>query len=316
MNKAVLFVTFNRSDTAMRVFERIREAKPPRLYLASDGARENVEGEWDKVNSLRQLLLDNIDWECKVKTRFLEKNSGGCAYGVSGAVSWFFENENDGIILEDDCLPSKSFFNYCEELLDKYKNEKKVWHITGFGNYQDLNKKETYYFSKIQHCWGWASWADRWQYYQFDLSNYGKIDVTKFSKKKYIQKAMEEKVQIVQQKGFSDCWAWQWAFIIVQNNGYCINPYRNLISNIGAQGEHYKGEKDDSLFMPTFEISKIVHPKKIKYNEKAINYIYENHYKIKKDNSFVKTIVSLKNIDRHVVLNIFGIRMKFKIRSL
>jgi len=132
MKKAVLLVFFNRLDNLKKVFEQVRIAQPPRLYLASDGPRDNKVGEKEKVEGIRKWVLDHVDWKCDVKTRFLDKNSGGCAYGVSGAVTWFFENEKDGIILEDDCVPSQSFFPYCEELLDKYKDNKKVWHITGY----------------------------------------------------------------------------------------------------------------------------------------------------------------------------------------
>ena len=161
MNKAVLLITFNRLDYIKEVFEQIKLAKPPRLYLFSDGARKNIEGENEKVQAVRNWVLSNINWNCDVKTKFLETNSGGCAYGIPTAVSWFFKNEQDGIILEDDCVPNQSFFRYCEELLDKYKDDKRIWHITGYGYYNDINAKETYYFAKIQHCWGWASWADR-----------------------------------------------------------------------------------------------------------------------------------------------------------
>ena len=120
MNKPVLFIVFNRFDTAQKVFEQIRLAQPPRLYIASDGARENVENEKTIVENIRKWILENIDWDCEVKTLFREKNLG-CDINISKAISTFFENETDGIILEDDCLPSQSFFKYCEMALDKYK---------------------------------------------------------------------------------------------------------------------------------------------------------------------------------------------------
>ena len=188
MKKAVLFVTFNRLDYVKETFEQIRIAKPPRFYIASDGPREGVEGEAQKVQEVRDYILSNIDWDCEVKTRFLDKNSGGCAYGVSGAVTWFFENEKDGIILEDDCVPSQSFFPYCEELLDKYKDDKRVWHIAGDAPIDNVDIEESYYFAKIQHCWGWASWADRWKHFKLDISDYDRKDLKKFSNRKEVQK--------------------------------------------------------------------------------------------------------------------------------
>ncbi len=175
MQKAVLLITFNRLDYLQEVFEAIKLVQPPRLYIASDGPRESVEGEKEIVERIRKWLLDNVTWDCEVKTRFLDKNSGGCAYGVSGAVTWFFENEEDGIILEDDCVPNQSFFKYCEELLDKYKDDKRVWHIAGSADnsYKSFSN-ESYYFSPFMHCWGWASWANRWKHFKLNLKDYDK----------------------------------------------------------------------------------------------------------------------------------------------
>ncbi|MBE6446202.1 MAG: hypothetical protein E7021_02200 [Alphaproteobacteria bacterium] len=282
MKKAVLLVFFNRLDNLKKVFEQVRIAQPPRLYLASDGPRDNKVGEKEKVEGIRKWVLDHVDWKCDVKTRFLDKNSGGCAYGVSGAVTWFFENEKDGIILEDDCVPSQSFFPYCEELLDKYKDNKKVWHITGYGYYQDPKATETYYFSKIQHCWGWASWADRWKYFSLDLSGWDDENIKKFSRNKAVQKKMKGILKVLRESNPKETWAWPWSFWIVANDGYCINPYKNMITNVGLEGEHYKGKDDgsNSLNTASFDIDKIVHPKEIQYNMKAINYIYRYHYGI------------------------------------
>jgi len=157
----VLFLIFKRLDTTKQVFEQIKKAKPPRLYIAADGPRDYVEGEAEKVKAAREYVLSNIDWNCEVKTLFREKNLG-CGKAVSEAITWFFENEEQGIILEDDTVPSQSFFWFCEELLNRYKDEKKVWHIGGT-NFQDgiIRGNGDYYFSALNHIWGWASWVDR-----------------------------------------------------------------------------------------------------------------------------------------------------------
>jgi len=130
LETAVLFLVFNRLDTTKQVFEAIKKAKPPRLYIAADGARKNIDNEDKIVQDIRNYLISNIDWECEVKTLFREKNLG-CKYAVSGAIDWFFENKEMGIILEDDCLPSQSFFWFCEELLNKYKDDKRIFLISG-----------------------------------------------------------------------------------------------------------------------------------------------------------------------------------------
>ena len=311
MNKAVLFVTFNRLDYVKETFEQIRRAKPPRFYIASDGPREHVEGEKEKVQEVRDYILSNIDWDCDVKTRFLEKNSGGCAYGVSGAVTWLFENEEDGIILEDDCVPSQSFFKFCEELLDKYKDDKRIWHIAGDAPIDNVKMKESYYFAKIQHCWGWASWADRWKYFKLDMSDYDLKNLKNFSKRKDVQKYWKN-ILIDLQKHKIDSWAYPWTYWIVANDGYCINPTKNLVSNIGVEGVHYSGNSSE-LKAKTYEIENIVHPKNIEYNWNAIDYIYSTRFGIKKQKSiWYKQIFSIENQGNHKVLTILGLKIKFK----
>lgn len=313
MKKAVLFVTFNRLDVVQKVFEQIRKAKPPRLYVASDGPRKNVPEDVDKINTVRKWILDNIDWDCDIKTRFLDTNSGGCAFGISQAVTWFFENEKDGIILEDDCVPDLSFFSYCEELLDKYENEKKVWHITGYGYYTDNNAKESYYFAKIQHCWGWATWADRWKHFTLDLKDYDIKNIKKFSKRYAVQKRMKSTLKRLQGEN-NNTWAWPWTFIIVANDGYCINPYKNLVSNIGDFGVHYCGDDDsNSLNTKTYHLDKIIHPNKIEYNEKAIDYIYTHHYGIYRH--WYHEILSIVKEKDHLAFTVLGIKFKIKINK-
>ena len=121
------------------------------MFLASDGPRTNVPDEKETVNEVRNYLLSEIDWSCKLKTLFRDENLG-CGKAVSSAITWFFENVEMGIILEDDCLPSDSFFMYCRELLLKYKDNGRVMHIAGnnpLGISSSFNDKDSYYFSKI-----------------------------------------------------------------------------------------------------------------------------------------------------------------------
>ncbi|MFP4332877.1 MAG: hypothetical protein ACLFQJ_06210, partial [Campylobacterales bacterium] len=144
LKTAVLFLVFNRLDTTKQVFEAIRQAKPPRLYVAADGAREAKEGEDQKVKAIREYILQHIDWDCEVKTLFREKNLG-CKIAVSSAITWFFENEEMGIILEDDCLPSQSFFWFCEELLERYKDDMRIMMVSGYNKVQRYNQQNSYF---------------------------------------------------------------------------------------------------------------------------------------------------------------------------
>jgi len=236
LNTAVLFLVFNRLDTTKQVFEAIRHAKPPRLYVAADGARANKEGEVDKTQVVRDYIMQNIDWKCEVKTLFREENLG-CKYAVSGAITWFFDNEEQGIILEDDCLPSQSFFWYCEELLEMYKDDLRVWHISGDNFQNGIARGEgAYYFSQFNHVWGWASWGNRWEKYDVEMKSYKDFLENKIIKKLFLTKKEQRywtNIFMNVSKGKIDTWDYQWTYTIWCNSGLSILPNKNLISNIG-----------------------------------------------------------------------------------
>ncbi|MBR6674644.1 MAG: nucleotide-diphospho-sugar transferase [Alphaproteobacteria bacterium] len=278
MKTAVLLITFNRLDYVKETLKAISVARPPRIYLASDGPRPHKVGEDKIVQEVRDYMLSHINWPCEIHTRFLDINSGGCKYGVSEAVSWFFNNEPEGIILEDDCVADPTFFTFCEELLEKYRENKKIWHIAGDAPIE-TDISASYYFAKIQHCWGWASWADRWQYFSLDVSNYGEKEIQKFSKTPIVQEYWRGILTDLK-NNLIDTWDYQWTLHILANDGMCINPAHNLISNIGEQGVHYSG-KNSELVKKTYSISKIKHPKKIKLNQTLVDRIYSEKFNIR-----------------------------------
>lgn len=299
MKKAVLFLTFNRLDVTKRVFEEIKKVKPPRLYIASDGARKDKRGEKEIVQETRTFILNNIDWECEVKTLFGEENLG-CGNAVSKAITWFFEQEEDGIILEDDCLPSQSFFMFCEELLDYYKDNEKVMHISGDQFVPNFDNGASYYFAKNMHCWGWASWANRWHKYEFDLSDYDERNVEKFSENKAVQEYWLKVLKMLKNNQINT-WDYQWMFSIIKNDGLNINPSVNLISNIGfgENSTHTSDANNPLSKMPIYEIEEIIHPKEIKIDQNAVDYIFKNHFGIDmesgKDNFWEKLKINTIN---------------------
>jgi hypothetical protein len=269
LNTAVLFLVFNRLDTTKQVFESIKQAQPPRLYIASDGARDSKEGEGTKVKAVRDYIMDNLNWECEVKTLFRESNLG-CKMAVSGAIDWFFENEEMGIILEDDCLPSQSFFWFCEELLEKYKNDMRIWHIAGnnfhFGWQRD--KDYSYYFGGIYgSIWGWASWKSRWsKYYDVNMKNYSEV-----KSKRYLENCYDGSNAVKQRiKDFNsiktglDTWDFQWVYTRWINNGLTVVPLINLVNNIGfgKDATHTKSNYDKRADMVAHNVDlDIKHPK-------------------------------------------------------
>ena len=157
LKTALLFLVFNRPDTTRQVFEAIRRAKPPRLYVAADGPREGKFGEVERVEEVR-IIATAVDWPCEVKTLFRDKNLG-CKKGVSSAITWFFEQEEQGIILEDDCLPNRSFFYFCEELLNLYKQNEKIYMISGYNSQGQWRvESQDYFFSYLAGISARATW--------------------------------------------------------------------------------------------------------------------------------------------------------------
>jgi len=277
----VLFLIFNRPETTEKVFETIRKQKPQYLYVAADGPRIDKEGEAEKCRQTREII-NKIDWDCEVKTLFREENLG-CKIAVSSAISWFFENVEEGIILEDDCLPSKSFFNYCEILLEKYRNDTRIMHISAENPIDDSFGESSYYFSKIPHIWGWATWKRAWKKYDVDFQNYND-----FIKNNHIENVFPEKyVQKYWNKIFSrvkdgkiNTWDYQWTYALFINNGLSINPNLNMVSNIGfgVEGATHTSVSEKCANRQTFEVAEIHHPEFIISDKTAVDMILEERY--------------------------------------
>ena len=289
LNKAVLFLVFNRPDTTKKVFEAIREARPPRLYIASDGARENKIGEKEKCDEVKKIV-ENIDWECEVKTLFRNKNLG-CGVAVSEAINWFFENEEDGIILEDDCLPDQTFFSYCETMLDYYKDNESVMHISA-SHYLDFKYgNSSYYFTSIEDCWGWASWRSAWEHFDFTLEKYPLQMIEEKLFYMYSNYEMRDYWKNIcvsmKENNKTDIWDYQWTLSIIANDGICINSNTNLISNIGFDGDgtHTFGKNHPLANTPTYPLTDIKHSTNIKRSMFIDEYIMKSRYSVKVNQS-------------------------------
>lgn len=277
----VLFLVFNRPHTTQRVFEKIREAKPKQLFVAADGPRTYKEGEAEKCAKVRSLILDNIDWDCDVTTLFREENLG-CKIAVSSAISWFFDHVEEGIILEDDTLPTISFFSFCSQMLSTYRSDKNIMHISGCDlRFKPDGTRYSYYFSKYPFIWGWATWRRAWKnHYDVKMS-----DLPSRSKnlKKIFTRSTEEVFWLnLLSKVYRneiDTWDYQWCYAIWKTKGICITPCANLVSNIGfgVDATHTKNEGMLSN-LPVGEIVEIKHPLKIALDRKSDKYVYENIY--------------------------------------
>jgi hypothetical protein len=245
LQTAVLFLVFNRPDTTAQVFEAIRKAKPPRLYVAADGPRADRPGEAERVVKVREIATA-VDWPCEVKTLFREENLG-CKYAVSGGITWFFEHEEQGIILEDDCLPSQSFFWFCEQALESYAKESRVMCVTGTNISDGIRFSDDLWFSNYALMWGWATWRHAWKKYDRDLSTWPIKRTDGFLKKKLkfniAQRSSWNRILDRTYQGDIDTWDYQWIYSCWINNGLTIAPAVNLIRNIGYSSDatHTKG---------------------------------------------------------------------------
>ena len=233
----ILFVVFNREESTKRVFEVIKKVRPINLYISSDGPREYEEGEREKVARIRDYIAKNISWPCNFRSLFHHSNLG-CKNAVTEGIDWFFENEESGIILEDDCVPNQSFFEYCDELLKLFKSEMRIWHIGG-NNYNYPGKiNNSFSIVRFAQVWGWATWANRWAKYRKDLKPLLKnLDLNDFceSTNLSIREAREVINRIEKaSSGEIDTWDYQWQGVVLLNKGLCVVPRNNMITNIGT----------------------------------------------------------------------------------
>ena len=290
----VLLLVFNRQNTTKQVFSAIRKAKPSRLYVAGDGPRPEYPEEKNQCEATRSIL-EKIDWDVEVKTLFQERNLG-CRMAVSQAISWFFENESEGIILEDDCLPCQSFFWFCQELLKKFRNNKQIGAICGFySNELDYKPSTSYFLSRHLRVWGWAGWRRTFESYdsnlnnlieknntwQNDIFNHKEVLLKKYFKKRFDQVA----------NGEIDTWDTQLQYLLWQKNQRVVVSSKNLIQNIGwTSGTHAKN-MDHNHNLPTSEINfPLLHPKNLKRDAIADRMIVRKSYRITLF-SFLKTLL-------------------------
>jgi len=233
----VLMLVFNRLETTAKVFEQVRKARPRHLYVVADGARAHRAGEAQKCESVRRLFLNSVDWPCQLHTLFRTENLG-CRKSVSTGITWFFEQVEEGIILEDDCLPDASFFPFCAEMLDKYRDNKQIMHISGSQllSQQYEKQQDAYLYARVPYIWGWATWRRAWQLYDAEMEAWPKFLSNRLNEIDglggFLKKKFVKNMQAVYRYEL-DTWDYQWTFTLWQNRGVSIVPNRNLISNIG-----------------------------------------------------------------------------------
>jgi hypothetical protein len=298
----IAFLIFNRPDTTLRVFKEIAKVRPPKLLVIADGPRSSHLNEADKCAATR-AIINQVDWDCEVLTNYSEINLG-CKKRVSSGLDWVFNTVEEAIILEDDCLPHPTFFRYCEELLEYYRHDQRVMHISG-DNFQVGRKRnsDSYYFSRYSHVWGWASWRRAWKHYDVEIKLWESVKEGNW----LIDILGDQKIALSWEKTFQsvydgkiDTWDYQWLFACWVQSGFAILPNSNLISNIGfgVDATHTTGASEFANIPVESMEFPLRHPLYILRNAQADQFSQMTHFNLpslmKRVKNKVRYFLSLK----------------------
>ncbi|GGG26998.1 glycosyltransferase family 2 protein [Pontibacter amylolyticus] len=278
----ILFLIFNRPDNTARVFNAIRKARPTKLYVAADGPRPGNASDADLCARTRDEI--KVDWDCELHLLFRDENLG-CKNAVSSAIDWFFKQEPEGIVLEDDCLPNSSFFRFCDEMLKRYRHDERVMMVSG-DNFQpkELRPAHSYYFSTYANIWGWASWRRAWVHYDVNIKLWPTVKEKKIHRMFSESELMPEFWEMILQDiydGKLNTWDYQWNFACKINHGLSIVPKYNLISNIGvgAASTHTDESMESFSELETQELEfPLTHPQFMYPDKDADKRLVKLHY--------------------------------------
>ena len=295
LSTPVLLLVFNRPDVTQKTFDQIRKVQPHKLFIAADGPRVDKPDDDAKCEATR-AIINQINWACEVQTLFREQNRG-CGYGPAEAITWFFEHVEEGIILEDDCLASIDFFPFCEELLIRYRDDEKVYMISGTNPAQKWKSKRSYLFSAMGFSWGWASWRRAWQKFDYSASQWatseGKDKIKRHLNNEKFYKHFAEEFDYYFKEIRGDVWDFQWLFYRYYNQSYGIVPTVNLVTNIGFDDNatHTFDERVNTARLPTTSLGfPLIHPKDTGIDSLFDWYVFER-FLSREERSVVKKIL-------------------------
>jgi hypothetical protein len=273
MRTPVAFLIFNRPETTARVFDAIRQARPPKLLVVADGPRLDRVGEALQCKKAREVV-SRVDWPCEILTNYATSNLG-CKHRVSSGLDWVFSLVDEAVILEDDCLPHPDFFAFSEAMLERYRDDSRIAMICGT-NYllEAPGLPESYFFSNYYPIWGWATWRRAWKHYDVNIAHWNTLKhgdhlAWGFGHRRIAQYYAD--MFDLAQQGF-DTWDIQWWFACVFNHGLAIVPRTNLISNLGLEGSHTQTQGDLFTNMPTKSLDPdhLIHPQYV-YPDAVLN---------------------------------------------
>ena len=279
----ILLLIFNRPDTTEQVFSRLKRSKPSRLYIAADGPRSTRKEE-NILCERARLATERIDWPCDVKRLYRKKNLG-CKLAVSSAITWFFEHESEGIILEDDCLPDPTFFRFCGEMLSQYRSNLEIGLISGTNFYDPCAEQiefSSYRLSRFPHIWGWATWRRVWKDYDVELSGWsGDWDGFRADyPNRMVRSEMANWFNSVKHEDYNT-WDYQLVFLLSRRRLFSIIPNVNLVQNIGfgSDATHTTSTAPELPISEAMEFP-LHAPRGLKVDQKADKYLAHTIYGI------------------------------------
>ncbi|OGH88661.1 MAG: hypothetical protein A3J93_01025 [Candidatus Magasanikbacteria bacterium RIFOXYC2_FULL_42_28] len=313
-NTPVLFIVFNRPNTTARVLAEIKKQQPRYLFVAADGPRRANKDDEAKIAEVKAIIKKEVDWSCELKTLYQENNLG-CKKAVSGAIGWFFSQVEEGVILEDDCLPDQSFFRFCEELLNYYRNDSRIMQVGG-ANFQMGNKRgeSSYYFSTFNHIWGWATWRRAWKLFDLKMTEWPKFKRDDLINRLFNSRVEQTYWSSVMQDMYDnkiDTWDYAWAFACWKNNGLTCLPNKNLVTNVGfTTGAthsiyHLKNVANVSLSNMDFSL---IHPKAVIRDVVADSFTNRNHYHLTAVSFYLKKL--LKKLGLFKISKLLAVKMR------
>ncbi len=280
VNVPLLIIAFNRPTVLKRLLESLAQHRFKQLFVFVDHERVGVPGEAELVEECRELVR-SIDFCDEKSTNFATTNLG-CGYGPFSAITWAFGNSKELIVLEDDCIPASSFFPFCAQLLARYRDDQKVWMISG-NNFSEKNfdVPESYTFSGYAHFWGWATWKRSWQQVKYDreicLKELDRIPENRFLSEQEREFFITDYRANLLRKS-DDLWDYQAALAMALNDGLSIVPQKNLVSNIGLHGTHFSSDKPFFKLASDPEFSVVTHPKTIERDRLYDRIHFEKHW--------------------------------------
>jgi len=266
------------------------------LLVFADGPKDDPKDRRRCEEARR--VMDRVDWDCEVRTSFSAVNLG-CGRRLSSGFQWVFEQVEEAILIEDDCIPTESFFWFCQSLLEKYRDDERIMHVNG-SNLQKggIRTPHSYYFSRYPHSWGWASWRRAFRHYDFSMASWPEFrdsgSLARFFpnqvERRYWTRIFDRQVS----GNPIDAWSYAWRFAILHRRGVAVTPAVNMVSNIGFGRPDALHTKYRQKPAPTGDIWELCHPPAILVDSAADS------------NTFRHATYPLRRRIRHTLMKLLG----------